>query len=545
MPPRARLRLAASAALHRQLEFAGPEAVRRIALRAERASRQVDRDRMYSEAWLVETLTGVRSRSADVTPTLVGAAVAMDLAGLAHRFSTRVPLTADDLPGGAVVLSAAARELGVTVRSLQRWRWQGLACVCLATPRGPRTGLSGEAKAWCRAHLLGHASTRRRDPARRARLEQAVQVEAAAGGTLHAVARRAARASGASVAAARRAAAAAERRGFVDRLGRRQGIGPARRAAAWRAWRRGASLETIAAALGRDPATALRVVRRERRDRLRSLRLAATPLPTFSRADAEATLLAPRAVRSDLAVVAWPDEAGAFLRRFTRGAGTERARASDGQRLVALRFLLWRAGVELRALRGSDPGPGVDRVETLLRWAARLRLSLVEQALPGAIDRLRAMRGGRLEGLPPASMRRAIVVAVEASCRAVDQAMESELALGRARLGSLAALEVERSLAGSAWLRPGTAGRDAPTELPRGLRERAVPWTAVVPLRDDLAVAAIVSGHPGAPLLVRRMGWDGGAPASPAQVAEMFGVPARLAAQRIAEAFRGLRAAAG
>lgn len=545
MPPRARLRLAASAALERQLEFAGEDAIRRMATRCERAARQVARDAMCSEAWLMETVTGVRGRDADRSSSLVGAAVAMDLAALALRFSSRAPLQTSDLPGGAVTLVEAARQLGVTPRSLQRWRRQGLACVRVHTPRGPRSGLSGEAVAWCRERLLNHVKARKRDPSRGERLAQEVAREATAGGSLHAVARRVAAATGVSVATARRAVASAERKGSVARLERRASIGAARRALAWRAWRRGAPLETLATELGRDTATTMRAVRRERRDRLRTLRLDSKPLPTFARADAEATLLAPRCVRADLPVEPWPAMAEAFLHAFRERPGHDRPQATDVQRLVALRFLLWKSAAEIRTLHGSDPGAAVDRVETLLRWAARLRLALVERALPGAIGRLRALRGGRLEGLPPASMRRAISAAVLSACRAVDHAMENEMAMERPRLARLAAMEVERLLAGAAWLRPGTAGREAAVEIPDSLRDRCVPWCGVVPLRDDLAASAQASRHPGAALLVRRMGWDARAPGTPEQVAAAAGLDLRMAARRTAEAFRALRGTAG
>lgn len=545
MPPRARLRLAASTALERQLEFAGEDALRRMAVRCELEARRVPRDAMCSEAWLMETVTGVRGRDADRSSSLVGAAVAMDLAALALRFSSRAPLRSSDLPGGAVTLVEAARQLGVTPRSLQRWRRQGLACVRVHTARGPRSGLSGEAVAWCKERLLTHVKARRRDASRGERLSQVVVHEAAAGGSLHAVARRVAAATGVSVATARRAVATAERKGSVGKLARRAILSAARRALAWRAWRRGAPLETLAAELGRDTATTLRAVRRERRDRLRTLRLESKPLPTFNRVDAEATLLAPRSVRTDLPVEPWPARAGAFLSAFRERPGHDRPQASDVQRLVALRFLLWKSAAEVRTLHGSDPGAAVDRAETLLRWAARLRLALVERALPGAVGRLRAMRGGRLEGLPPASMRRAISAAVLAACRAVDHAMENEMAMERPRLAMLAAMEVERLLAGAAWLRPGTAGREAEVEISESLRERCVPWCGMVPLRDDLAASARVSGHRGAALLVRRMGWDGRAPETPEQVAAAARLDLREAGRRTAEAFRALRGAAG
>lgn len=541
MPPRARLRLTATARLEGQLEFAGADALRRIALQAEKASREVPSDLLVSEAWLVERLTGVRARDADRAETLVGQAVAMDLAALALRLSERAPFAPAELPGGAVTLATAARELGVTVRSLQRWKRRGLAMVRVRVAGAPRTAISRAALDWCRGTIVAHAPARRREPSRRARLVELAARGLRPGESLHAVARRVARAAGASAATARRALEAGERRGDLPRLRRRERLGDARRAAAWRAWRRGAGLADIAAAVGRSDAATLRLVRRERRDRLRALRLATPGLATFTRADAAATLLAPRAVQSGLACEPWPDEARAFLRRFPPALpGGDRALASDSQRLVALRYLLWRCAREIGALRGADPGPRLDEVEAWLRWAARLRLALVERALPGAIARLQAMRAGPLVGLPPAALRRAIVAAVQAACEAVDEAMAGDRSIERPRLAALAGAAVERMVTGAPWLRPGTAGREVEVPMPAGLRERCAPWCSLVPLRDDLA--ALAADDEGSRLLALRFGWGGVAPRSAVEAAAQLRLDARRAGQMAAEAFRRLRA---
>jgi hypothetical protein len=180
MPPRARLRLTPIVQLERQLEFAGAEAVRRIVKAAEAATREVDRDGLLSEAWIVERLTGVKSRDAERAPVLVGQAVAMDLSALALRLSERAPLQPSDLPGGAVTLVHGANDLGVTVRSLQRWRRQGLAMVRVRTLAGVRTALSGTALSWCRERLLGSVASRRRDPVRRASVMAVAASEARA-----------------------------------------------------------------------------------------------------------------------------------------------------------------------------------------------------------------------------------------------------------------------------------------------------------------------------------------------------------------------------
>lgn len=542
MPPRARLRLSATARLDRQLEFAGADALRRHALRAERLAREIPRDALVSEAWLIERLTGVRSRDADTSPTLVGQAVAMDSAALALRWSERGPLRPSDLPGGAVALTDAARQAGVTMRSLQRWRRQGLATVRVNFGRSARSALSLEALAWAREHLVARVAMRTRQPGRRERLVELARPLLESGVSLHAVSRTVARISGVSISTARRALAAGERSGSLPRLARRNPPSKATRAAAWRAWRRGAGLSELAEPLSRSAAATLRLIRRERRDRLRALRLQVPPLATFPRVDAADTLLAPKVVRAGLPATPWPIEARAFLRRFPPAAAqADRAWAADAHRLIALRYLLWRAERDIGALRGSDPGPGLDRVESNLRWAARLKLALVESALPGALGRLQAMRAGPLTGLPPTALRRAIVAAVGAAGEAVAEAMIGERSLERPRLAALAAVGVERAVAGASWLRPGATGREAEVPLPTALRETVTPWTELVPLRDDLAEFAATEPGVGARLLERRFGWDGGAPLCGHDAARALGIDPRHAAKVAAEAFRRLR----
>jgi hypothetical protein len=545
MPPRARLRLSAATRLDRQLEFAGADALRRHALRAESLVREIQRDTLVSEAWLVERLTGVRSRDADASPTLVGQAVAMDSAALALRWSERGPLRPEDLPGGAIPLEDAARRMGVTVRSLQRWRRQGLVAVRVRFGRSVRSAISGETLAWAQRELASKLPRRTRDPARREQLVALARSIVTTGSSLHAASRAVARASGASVSTVRRALAAAERSGALPRLARRETPGVRTRSAAWRAWRRGAGLAELAEPLARSSAATLRLIRRERRDRLRGLRLQVSPLPTFTRMDAAETLLAPKVVRSGLSSRTWPDEGRAFLRRFPPGTpGADRAWAADAQRLVALRYLLWRAEREIAALRGSDPGAGLDRAEANLRWAARLKLSLVESALPGALGRLQAMRAGPLTGLPSGALRRAIVAAASAANDAVTEAMLSERAIERPRLSALAAVSVERAVAGASWLRPGAASRESEVALPPSLRDSVAPWVEWVPLRDDLAEAALADRGAGARLLERRFGWDGAPPLSGQDAAQRLGMDVRHAGKIAAGAFRRLRAAA-
>jgi hypothetical protein len=78
--------------------------------------------------------------------------------------------------------------------------------------------------------------------------------------------------------------------------------------------------------------------------------------------------------------------------------------------------------------------------------------------------------------------------------------------------------------------------------LPESLRERSVAWCAVLPLRDDLAAAAVADNDPGAQLLTLRFGWQGEAPRTAAEAATQLRIDPRRAAMTTAQAFRRLRA---
>jgi DNA-directed RNA polymerase sigma subunit (sigma70/sigma32) len=69
-----------------------------------------------------------------------------------------------------------------------------------------------------------------------------------------------------------------------------------------------------------------------------------------------------------------------------------------------------------------------------------------------------------------------------------------------------------------------------------------VAWCAVLPLRDDLAAAAVADNDPGAQLLTLRFGWQGEAPRTAAEAATQLRIDPRRAAMTTAQAFRRLRA---
>ena len=116
-----------------------------MAMNVEQLARSLHADQLVSESWLIEKVTGVRSRSADSTQSLVGSAVIDDLAALAIRLTDRAPIEVAKAQLGAFTLEETAQKLGVGVRSIQRWRRLGLISMRFQFARSRRVG--------CQAHL--------------------------------------------------------------------------------------------------------------------------------------------------------------------------------------------------------------------------------------------------------------------------------------------------------------------------------------------------------------------------------------------------------
>lgn len=513
-----------------------------MAMSAERLARSLGADQLVSESWLIETVTGVHSRSADATASLVGSAVIEDLAALAIRLTDRAPIAAGDAEGGAFTLEEAAKQLGVGVRSVQRWRKLGLTSVRIQFGRNRRVGCTGAAIAWFRSHHP-EALARIRRPAssQHARQRLLAQAELAAqrGGTLNAAATRLARSEGISVDVARRAIEQLERQKKIEPLRRRVALSEARAALAWRGWMRGVDLRTIAKRTGQSHAAALRSIAKMRRKGIEACRIPVAPLATFGRADAAETLLAPRGVREQLAQGSWPAHPREFLAAYPPLLkGPRQAAALDRVQLAALRFLLWQASKELGKAGAAGEWSALDRSETALRWAARLRLSLLQRTVGEALGRLQAMAWVAFDALPEARRRQAIEIAIDASSAVLDEAMSAPPSDRAIRLGSLAAALAEQRAA-QEWKPRELPALGERTLLSDALQLRCVPWLRVSPLRDDLAPWA-VAGDPGCVLLGLRYGWEGRAPLALDEAASLLRIHPRRAAMIAASALREL-----
>ena len=549
------------------MEYANVDVLRRMAMHAQQLARSIDPDQLFSESWLIEQVTGVRSRGADTTASLVGSAVIDDLAALAIRFTDRAPIDSALAPGGAFTLEQTAKKLGVGVRSIQRWRRFGLMSMRFQFGRTRRIGCAGAVIEWFeKRHPELLTKVKRPAPTQHARHKLLTHAKAiaAGGGTLNAAAVELARAEKTTIPVARRALEQLEKNGSISPLKRRIVLNESKAGLAWRSWMRGVDLNTIARRVGQTRVSVLRTIAKQRLRRIQACLKPVVPLATFQRVDATETLLAPMEVRQHLAHGAWPTQPRDFLAAF---APVSQARknmvAIDGMQLTALRFLLWQAEQVMfnagtptktvsnkkssRKLVATKASPisnteslwiNLDRCETALRWAARIRLTLVQRSVGEALGRLQAMAGEPLASLHSARMCQAIEIALESASAILDQCMQIPASDRAIRLGSLAAAFAEKT-AVKHWKSHARPAPDERVELSPALQSQCVPWLCVAPLRDDLSQAKAPPSIGGA-LLSLRYGWKGETPHTMHDAAQLLGLHPQRAAIMAADMFRKL-----
>ena len=559
-----------------------------MAMNAQQLARSLDADQLVSESWLIEKVTGVRSRGADTTESLVGSAVIDDLAALCIRLTDRAPIDATRADGGAFALEDVAKKLGVGVRSIQRWRRLGFVSMRFQFGRTLRVGCDGATIKWFEMrHPEMFSKVKRSAPTQqeRQRLLARARVVAASGGTLNAAAVALARAEKISVAVARRALEHLEKNSDISPLKRRIVVGDTKAAVAWRSWLRGVDLNAIARRVGQTRAATLRTIAKQRLRRIQTCVVNVVPLATFQRADAAETLLAPIQVGNELAHGAWPTQPNDFLAAFAPVVHARKNTLStDAMQLTALRFLLWHserlalnmgkpstrashtpfaintnehktaantmsnttAGTTANNARGDVDmsvhsehiWTTLDQCETSLRWAARLRLSLLQRSVGQALGRLQAIAGAPLVSLHRARMCQAIHIALEGACAVLDQCMRTPPSDRAIQLGSLAAAQAEKT-AVKHWKFSARPAPGAATELPSSLQQQCVPWLPMAPLRDDLSLVTVAPSV-GVEVLALRFGWHGRAPHTMNDVAKLLGIHPRRAAIIAADTVRKL-----
>ena len=564
MPIAAKFRTACIARLWEGTRFADARARARMLADAELFVRDIDAGAEYPEELVVDRVTRYRPEEVDVGSVVKGHDLLHDLTAFILRLSRRDPPDAASR-GGAMEAKDAAAALGVSARTLARFRESGLVMHHVRSEGGrvrvacfPDAVESFRARSAVRMERAGR-TVRMGEAEREALVRRAVAVcggaDAEAGEgrvprsgrvhgaarslSLHALATQLAPAFGCSVRTARTLLEGDRRVMDALRAAGRGAVAASPRPAAWtrafaaRAAGLGFTSADVARHLEIGEGAAARAALRGRAERvaaaLSGVRTA--PLPVFLLPGAEESILAPAVVRSGLPV-------GPALPPEPAVARADRARTRvDATLAVAFRFLSWRAQEALALLPKSPVAHELDALERDLRWAQRLKRALVERALPAALVPC-VQRLGRSWGDVPAPLRmRWTAFAARECAHALDFGGQSSVAIEDLRPAQLAAHAVERAIArGGPEFAP--ANGDGPEALDDALR-RCVPWWHAVDAGDGWQALAARRSPGAARVLTLRYGLDGTAPRTFEEIARELRTSAPLATAAWYAAMRG------
>ncbi len=546
--------------LERQLAFAPPDARHRQMEAAERLAREVADDATYPFEFVLWRITGFRATNADLT-VVGGRRLRADLATFVLHVSERLALSPDDRPGGASPVAELAQELGVTEKTLRRWRGRGLLVHSVRWADGRhRISVFREELERFRLQnpaLVDEASRfSRMDEATARRALARIRELVSAGSTPNLAAKSVAEELGRSHEAVRQLLLRAPIGTLPQRSTSRRPSSATRpagrdrslrdRELAYRAWRFGVPMEMLVKRLGARPDAIRRRIDAARAERLRALRLEWIELPTFERADAAATMLGSARAMTDLAPRCDPLDAVGLLRALA----ADRARVSvardetaEESMVAILNFLKRRAWRGIEALQRTPERSALDRIETDLRWASRIHRRLVERLLGVAILRVEQALGGPLERRPVDEIRSILagsVAVIGEVIRGVDPSK-------RQAPRRLVALETDRMMARRSASTAQRAGRASVRHEPGSVAMPALfahllPWEAMLEPLAGCERWLSAMGEEAARVLGNRYGWLGGPPRTLEELSQAERTTVARATARVLLAERAARA---
>jgi len=485
--------LSCAASLAAQLAFVPAETARRQITAVRTLLPQLAPGALVEWRIVVQRITGFQVEGEERGLQVVGMALRRDLCELALRLSARAP----ELNGAAMNLRQFARETGASVRTVHRWRRLGLPACWMRRSKAlsSTTEIAFRHADWeaFRAGVLGGAHAPR------------------------AMVRRAKK----------------DARDSVVRQPKRQQRGRnTRRVLA--AARLGVGAAWLARDLGCSRLAADRLLLGERAALLARLApewlppRSAIP-PTFRRDDAAAVILGGPSVQLGLLPAAHLRQMSHWrsMLREARAADAQRQTAAqESARMIAVRFLLWRAGEGVRRLDSRRPSAlSLDRIETDLRWARLLLRTLLAESIPDLAKRLKPSLGVRLAD--DAVAAEVLVLSAQALESVVLQTDLQKIADGRVRVGAAVALAMERRLA-AVDMEPLRADAVHQGDVP--LREpidHALVWAEIGASTSQVAAALLrrtatndERAQRCCECWLERAGWDGTMPRTMCEIAE-------------------------
>jgi transposase len=574
MPPLPRLRIGPLADIAAAAPRLSPASALAGLERAETLAQRIDPNDLYPLARVIADLRPDSASSApDDGSSVVGAALLADLAALAEHLAAAAKLDPAQHAAPAWLDAASVcKRWGVSRSTLDRYRKRGLLGRRLETTPG-RTRLvfaADRVEAFAAVHrpaLERAGSFTRITPVEEARIRRrADRYRRVLGWSTSRTAQRIAEHFGRSPEAVRLLLVKTD-----DGVSRRAPVRARERAIIARAAAWGVEVDRLAERFGRSEGSIYRALVQAHAERLARLR----PEPPawdedagrFNALDAASTFLDHAPVQTGLGRPA-PTSLAELLTLVEAAEpltpAVERALAR------AYWFLRHAAGVAINALprhnpprsaqrAAGQPASGVDDIETMLRWAARVKAELVRSQLPLVVRSVEAAAERPVSALAPAQVGAVYSLAIGT----VAEAVERHDPFKSGRLAAQAGLALNRSIA--AWWR----STHAPADRPGAARARPTPpervtlddfTLALCPWQRELDLPAGMrrvlgeAPEPARTLIAQRMGWQvpladgavigGGPPRSLAQIADALATPVWRVVRLEGQAVRALRARA-
>jgi RNA polymerase primary sigma factor len=528
MPRLPSLKLEPIQDLLEQLRFAPRETSLAQLARAEQVAGELDPDETYPHSYIVFRLTGYRS-DADRTEDYLyaGEALRRDLGILIERVSDAIGITEEELGSPTLTVSALRERWSVSQRSIDRYRRSGLIGHRVRDTSG-RVRLAFtmrqiERFEEERADTLVNARrfTRIEPDLRRRMIERARRYHDWLGYNLNQSAARLSNRFDRGHETIRQLLARHDAQHPDDAIF--ADIGPLRerdRRVIHRAWRLGIDVDRLGERYRRSRSSIHRALAEARAGALRELDLSGPTSPLFLHEDAESVILAPAAVTKQLL----PDHLERLGDVLNRVAQHDLPPADVEQaQCAALHYLRFLAAGEIAALARHQPSVrAIDRIETRLRWASRVKAAIITSHLRLVVQTIDRYMGRPLAELPPDDVPPLMDLAVGAIADAVDR---HDVFKG-GRLAAPAGLLLTRRLAEQAR-RPAASLARARTEhvsaLLRDWRFDLDPWQAWLepsPRARRIAMAGHTALPEGAAAIFSaRYGLDGHPPMTNAALA--------------------------
>ncbi len=546
MPRVARFKINAIDELCRQLVRAPVHVRRRQMDAAEQLAREVDSTRTYPEDFVRYRITGYRPESTGPPAMLVGEALVGDLVALVQRLSHTLDLPLDHDDRSAVSLADVASRLRVSSKSLQRYRRRGLVCHYV-------TFTDGVKRLACFEDVLQRFIEQHRKKLDVAAdfsrvnhsIEEKIITEAAALRqsrklTLSAAAKELAKKHGRAHETVRAMLWRHDRRSPTPTFAEHGPLTDRDIRFIFRAIQFGVAPAVLSRRFGKTAATIHRALNRRRGELLRSLDVMYITLPTMDLEDAEAVILSPPTVTSELS------ERPTSLDALSMIESAHQIEPSDEnveQSLIAAHNLLKRrASRAIEALPDDPPATALDEIETDLRWITLLKATLIELSLPAAIGAIEQTLHRSLAHQPSDEIRMLLRLAIQVAGIAVDQVDPTR---GQ-RLDHRCGYEMDRALAVRRVepVSKRAASRHAPgaVTLPNPFGSLD-PWQSWLDLRPDLRLHIEELDDPLRTMIKLRYGIDGQRPRSAQELAEQFELTSTVVVRAIRKAQRQLRSA--